>query len=155
VVFVTIVRIFFLVVLNILKILEITQRGQQKTTKNWGTYDGLLVLSNRRALKDYAAVVIIDESVRRRLGKLHMHELVNKLQDEEMNWYLGIIPTATLDDDIIRIVDSYLDTRVLLLTSDKELYERLPGKAVFIKSKGNSNGVRIICNIVKRRITRL
>jgi hypothetical protein len=155
VVFVTIVRIFFLVALNILKILEITQRGQQKTTKNWGTYDGLLVLSNRRALKDYAAVVIIDESVRRRLGKLHMHELVNKLQDEEMNWYLGIIPTATSDDDIIRIVDSYLDTRVLLLTSDKELYERLPGKAVFIKSKGNSNGVRIICNIVKRRITRL
>ena len=154
-VFVTIVRIFFLVVLNILKILEITQRGQQKTTKNWGTYDGLLVLSNRRAFKDYAAVVIIDESVRRRLGKLHMHELVNKLQDEEMNWYLGIIPTATSDDDIIRIVDSYLDTPVLLLTSDKELYERLPGKAVFIKSKGNSNGVRIICNIVKRRITRL
>jgi hypothetical protein len=155
VVFVTIVRIFFLVVLNILKILKITQRGQQKTTKNWGTYDGLLVLSNRRALKDYAAVVIIDESVRRRLGKLHMHELVNKLQDEEMNWYLDIIPTATSDDDIIRIVDSYLDTPVLLLTSDKELYERLPGKAVFIKSKGNSNGVRIICNIVKRRITRL
>jgi rRNA-processing protein FCF1 len=155
VVFVTIVRIFFLVVLNILKILEITQRGQQKTTKNWGTYDGLLVLSNRRALKDYAAVVIIDESVRRRLGKLHMHELVNKLQDEEMNWYLGIIPTATSDDDIIRIVDSYLDTRVLLLTSDKELYERLPGKAVFIKSKGNSNGVRIIYNTVKRRFTRL
>ena len=154
-VFVTIVRIFFLVVLNILKILEITQRGQQKTTKNWGTYDGLLVLSNRRAFKDYAAVVIIDESVRRRLGKLHMHELVNKLQDEEMNWYLDIIPTATSDDDIIRIVDSYLDTPVLLLTSDKELYERLPGKAVFIKSKGNSNGVRIICNIVKRRITRL
>jgi len=155
VVFVTIVRIFFLVVLNILKILKITQRGQQKTTKNWGTYDGLLVLSNRRALKHYAAVVIIDESVRRRLGKLHMHELVNKLQDEEMNWYLDIIPTATSDDDIIRIVDSYLDTPVLLLTSDKELYERLPGKAVFIKSKGNSNGVRIICNIVKRRITRL
>ena len=154
-VFVTIVRIFFLVVLNILKILKITQRGQQKTTKNWGTYDGLLVLSNRRAFKDYAAVVIIDESVRRRLGKLHMHELVNKLQDEEMNWYLDIIPTATSDDDIIRIVDSYLDTPVLLLTSDKELYERLPGKAVFIKSKGNSNGVRIICNIVKRRITRL
>ena len=154
-VFVTIVRIFFLVVLNILKILKITQRGQQKTTKNWGTYDGLLVLSNRRALKHYAAVVIIDESVRRRLGKLHMHELVNKLQDEEMNWYLDIIPTATSDDDIIRIVDSYLDTPVLLLTSDKELYERLPGKAVFIKSKGNSNGVRIICNIVKRRITRL
>jgi predicted RNA-binding protein associated with RNAse of E/G family len=155
VVFVTIVRIFFLVVLNILKILKITQRGQQKTTKNWGTYDGLLVLSNRRALKHCAAVLIIDESVRRRLGKLHMHELVNKLQDEEMNWYLDIIPTATSDDDIIRIVDSYLDTPVLLLTSDKELYERLPGKAVFIKSKGNSNGVRIICNIVKRRITRL
>jgi len=154
VVFVTIVRIFFLVVLNILKILKITQRGQQKTTKNWGTYDGLLVLSNRRALKHYAAVVIIDESVRRRLGKLHMHELVNKLQDEEMNWYLDIIPTATSDDDIIRIVDSYLDTPVLLLTSDKELYERLPGKAVFIKSKGNSNGVRIIYNTVKRRITR-
>ena len=154
-VFVTIVRIFFLVVLNILKILEITQRGQQKTTKNWGTYDGLLVLSNRRAFKDYAAVVIIDESVRRRLGKLHMHELVNKLQDEEMNWYLDIIPTATSDDDIIRIVDSYLDTPVLLLTSDKELYERLPGKAVFIKSKGDSNGVRIIYNTVKRRVTRL
>jgi len=154
VVFVTIVRIFFLVVLNILKILEITQRGQQKTTKNWGTYDGLLVLSNRRALKDCVAVVIIDESIRRRLGKLHMHELVKKLQDEEMNWYLDIIPTATSDDDIIRIVDSYLDTPVLLLTSDKELYERLPGKAVFIKSKGNSNGVRIIYNTVKRRITR-
>jgi hypothetical protein len=113
------------------------------------------VLSNRRALKDCVAVVIIDESIRRRLGKLHMHELVKKLQDEEMNWYLDIIPTATSDDDIIRIVDSYLDIPVLLLTSDKELYERLPGKAVFIKSKGDSNGVRIIYNTVKRRVTRL
>lgn len=84
-----------------------------------------------------------------------MHELVRKLQDDEMNWYIDIIPTASSDDDIIRIVDSYVDIPVLLLTSDKELYERLPGKAVFIKSKGDSNGVRIIYNTVKRRVTRL
>ncbi len=113
------------------------------------------MLSNKRALKDCVALAIIDESVRRRLGKLHMHELVRKLQADKMNWYLDIIPSATSDDDIIRIVDSYLDIPVLLLTSDKELYERLPGKAVFIKSKGDSNGVRIIYNTVKRRFTRL
>jgi hypothetical protein len=113
------------------------------------------VLSNKRALKECVAAAIIDESVRRRLGKLHMHELVRKLQDDEMNWYIDIIPTASSDDDIIRIVDSYVDIPVLLLTSDKELYERLPGKAVFIKSKGDSNGVRIIYNTVKRRVTRL
>jgi hypothetical protein len=155
VVFVTIVWIFFFLDFIKLKILKITQRGQQKTSKNWGTYDSLLVISNRTDSKDYVAVVIIDESTRRRLGKLHMHELVRKLQDDEMNWYIDIIPTASSDDDIIRIVDSYVDIPVLLLTSDKELYERLPGKAVFIKSKGDSNGVRIIYNTVKRRVTRL
>jgi hypothetical protein len=114
----------------------------------------LVVLSNKRALKDCVAVAIIDESVRRRLGKLYMHELVKKFQDE-VNWYIDIVPTASSDNEIIRIVDSYVDIPVLLLTSDKELYERLPGKAVFIKSKGNSNGVRIIYNTVKRRFTRL
>jgi len=130
------------------------QRGAAIISKNWGTCDALVVLSNKRALKDCVAVAIIDESVRRRLGKLHMHELVKKFQDE-VNWYIDIVPTASSDNEIIRIVDSYVDIPVLLLTSDKELYERLHGKAVFIKSKGNSNGVRIICNIVKRRITRL
>jgi hypothetical protein len=113
------------------------------------------VLSNKRALKDCVAVVIIDESVRRRLGKLHMRELVKKLQDEEMDWYIDIVPTACSDDDIIRSVDSYVDIPVLLLTSDKELYETLPGRAVFIKSKGDRNGVRIIFNTLKRRISRL
>jgi len=130
------------------------QRGAAIISKNWGTCDALVVLSNKRALKDCVAVAIIDESVRRRLGKLHMHELVKKFQDE-VNWYIEIVPTASSDNEIIRIVDSYVDIPVLLLTSDKELYERLPGKAVFIKSKGNSNGVRIIYNTVKRRFTRL
>jgi hypothetical protein len=130
------------------------QRGAAIISKNWGTCDALVVLSNKRALKDCVAVAIIDESVRRRLGKLHMHELVKKFQDE-VNWYIDIVPTASSDNEIIRIVDSYVDIPVLLLTSDKELYERLHGKAVFIKSKGNSNGVRIIYNTVKRRFTRL
>jgi hypothetical protein len=53
-----------------------------------------VVLSNKRALKDYVAVAIIDESVRRRLGKLHMHELAKKFQDE-VNWYIDIVPTAS------------------------------------------------------------
>jgi len=130
------------------------QRGAAIISKNWGTCDALVVLSNKRALKDCVAVAIIDESVRRRLGKLHMHELVKKFQDE-VNWYIDIVPTSSSDNEIIRIVDSYVDIPVLLLTSDKELYERLHGKAVFIKSKGNSNGVRIIYNTVKRRFTRL
>ena len=130
------------------------QRGAAIISKNWGTCDALVVLSNKRALKDCVAVAIIDESVRRRLGKLHMHELVKKFQDE-VNWYIDIVPTASSDNEIIRIVDSYVDIPVLLLTSDKELYERLHGKAVFIKSKGNSNGVRIIYNTIKRRFTRL
>ena len=130
------------------------QRGAAIISKNWGTCDALVVLSNKRALKDCVAVAIIDESVRRRLGKLHMHELAKKFQDE-VNWYIDIVPTASSDNEIIRIVDSYVDIPVLLLTSDKELYERLHGKAVFIKSKGNSNGVRIIYNTIKRRFTRL
>ena len=54
----------------------------------------LVVLSNKMALKDCVAVAIIDESVRRRLGKLHMHELVKKFQDE-VNWYIDIVPTAS------------------------------------------------------------
>ena len=56
------------------------------------------MLSNKRAVKECVAVAIIDESVRRRLGRLHMHELVRKLQDDEMNWYIDIIPTASSDD---------------------------------------------------------
>ena len=93
------------------------QRGAAIISKNWGTCDALVVLSNKRALKDCVAVAIIDESVRRRLGKLHMHELVKKFQDE-VNWYIDIVPTASSDNEIIRIVDSYVDIPVLLLTSD-------------------------------------
>jgi hypothetical protein len=59
---ITINRGYFFLDFIKLKILKITQRCHQKTSKNWGTYDSLLVIFNRRDLKECVAVAIIDES---------------------------------------------------------------------------------------------
>ncbi|MGA7368148.1 MAG: hypothetical protein WBX01_03395 [Nitrososphaeraceae archaeon] len=105
----------------------------------------------------FAAVLIIDESIRRGIGKSNMLELLRKLlaMQYPLNCYIDIIPTGSSDLEIIRIVDSYKAIPVFLLTSDKELCDRLLPKAILVKSKGTSNAVRIIFNTIRHRIKRL
>jgi hypothetical protein len=105
----------------------------------------------------FAAVLIIDESIRRGLGKSNMLVLLRKLQAMQypLNCYIDIVPSGISDIEIIRIVGSYKAVPVFLLTSDKELYDKIFPKAILAKSKGSSNAVRIIFNTIRYRIKRL
>ena len=96
------------------------------------------------------AVIVIDESLRLKLGKLHILELVQKLTSPGMNRYVDIIPTDTSDNEVIKVFNSYVNTPTLIVTSDKRLCERLPANSLFIKTKKGSNAVRVI----KHRISR-
>jgi hypothetical protein len=103
-------------------------------------------------LQNSTAVMVIDESVRRKLGKLHILELIKKLTNSEMNYYVDIISTGTSDDGIIKVFNSYVDIPALILTSDKGLYEKLQAHSLFVKAKKASNAVRIITEEIKYRI---
>jgi hypothetical protein len=105
----------------------------------------------------FDAAVIIDESTRRGLGKSNMIMLIHKLQmmQHPLKCYVDIVPTGSSDDEILQIVDSYRAIPVFLLTSDKELSNKLLGKAILVKSKGTSNAVRIIHNTIRYRIKRI
>jgi hypothetical protein len=123
--------------------------------KNWDSYTDLVSSTTAPDLENSTAVIVIDESLRRKLGKFHILELIQKLTSPQMNCYVDIIPTGTSDNDVIKVFNSYVDIPALVLTSDKGLYERLPAHSLFVKSKKGSNALRIIIGEVKYRISRL
>jgi hypothetical protein len=132
---------------------------KKNNIQNWDSYSDLVSSSSLTTgtpdPENSTAVIVIDESVRRKLGKLHILELIKKLTNPEMNYYVDIIPTGTSDNDVIKVFNSYVDIPALVLTSDKGLYERLPAHSLFVKSKKGSNALRIIIGEVKYRISRL
>jgi hypothetical protein len=101
-----------------------------------------------------AAVIVIDESVRRKLGKFHILELIKKITSPEMNCYVDIIPTGSSDNDVVKVFNSYVNIDALILTSDKVLYRRLLGRSLFVKEKGD-NAIRLIIKEIKHRISRV
>jgi len=127
--------------------------------KSWDSYNDLISsITLTKAppdLESSTAVIVIDESVRRKLGKLYISELIKKLTSLEMNCYVDIIPTGTSDNDVIKVFNSYENVPALILTSDKGLYEKLPAHSLFVKAKKGRNAVRIITEEVKHRISRL
>ena len=126
--------------------------------RKWDSYRELsLSLISRTPYDYFAAVLVIDESTRRGLGKSNMLVLLRKLRAMQypLNCYIDIVPTGSSDIEIIRIVGSYKAIPVFLLTSDKELYDKLLPKAILVKSKGTGNAVRIIYNTIRYRIKRL
>jgi hypothetical protein len=134
------------------------EKNEKKNNiQNWDSYNDLLSSTTLTTpdLQNSTAVMVIDESVRRKLGKLHILELIKKLTNPEMNYYVDIIPTGTSDDGIIKVFNSYVDIPALILTSDKGLYEKLPAHSLFVKAKKGSNAVRIITEEIKYRISRL
>ena len=125
--------------------------------RKWDSYRELsLSLISRTPYDYFSAVLVIDESTRRGLGKSNMLMLLRKLQAMQypLNCYIDIVPTGSSDIEIIRIVGSYKAIPVFLLTSDKELYDKLLPKAILVKSKGTGNAVRIIYNTIRYRIKR-
>ena len=72
-----------------------------------------------------------------------------------MNCYVDIIPTGTPDNEVIKVLNSYVDVPALILTSDKCLYGKLPAHSLFVRAKKGSNAIRIITEEVKHRISRL
>ena len=140
---------------------QIRSQGSKDSTqreRKWDSYRELsLLLMSRTPCDWFAAVLIIDESIRRGLGKSNMLVLLRKLQAMQypLNCYIDIVPSGISDIEIIRIVGSYKAIPVFLLTSDKVLYEKLLPKAILVKSKGTSNAARIIYNTIRYRIKRL
>lgn len=141
--------------------LQLPAQGYKDFTyreRKWDSYRELsLSLASRTPYDCFAAVLVIDESTRRGLGKSSMSVLLRKLRAMQypLNCYIDIVPTGSSDIEIIRIVGSYKAIPVFLLTSDKELYNKLLPKAILVKSKGTSNAVRIILNTIRYRIKRL
>jgi hypothetical protein len=126
--------------------------------RKWDSYKELSsTLISRTPYYCFAAVLIIDESTRRGLGKSNMLILLRRLQAMQppQNCYIDIVPTGSSDIEIMRIVSSYKSIPVFLLTSDKGLYAELLPWAILVKSKGTSNAVRIIFNAIRYRIKRL
>ena len=103
--------------------------------------------------EESAAVIVIDESVRRKLGKLRILDLIQNLRSPEMSCYVDIIPTGTSDIDVIKVFKSYVNIPALILTSDKELYMELFGHSVFVKAN-RGNTIRIVTEAIKHRISR-
>ena len=141
--------------------LQLSGEGSKVLThhdRNWDSYKELsLSLMSTTPYDRYGAVLVIDESTRRGLGKSHTLMLLRKLQTMRypLNCYIDIVPSGSSDIEITRIVGSYKAIPVFLLTSDKVLYEKLLPKAILVKSKGTSNAARIIYNTIRYRIKRL
>jgi hypothetical protein len=129
--------------------------GKKNNIKKWDSYNDIASKQTKPILKESAAVIVIDESVRRKLGKSHILELIQNITSPETNCYVDIIPTGTSDIDVIKVFNSYVDIPALILTSDKDLYRRLLGRSLFVKEKKGGNAVRTITKAIKHRISRL
>ena len=134
-------------------------KNEKKNVQNWDSYNDLVssttLTTTSPDLEKSSAVIVIDESVRRKLGKLHILELIQKLVSPEMNCYVDIIPTGTSDNDVIKVFNSYLNNPAIILTSDKGLYGKLPAHSLFVKAKKGSNAIRLITEAIRHRISRL
>ena len=134
-------------------------KKKKNDIQNWDSYTDLLsstTLTGRApAPENSTAVIVIDESLRRKLGKLHILELVKKLTSPEINCYVDIIPTGTSDDEVIKVFNSYVNIPAIIVTSDKGLCKRLPANSLFIKTNKGSNALRVITQAIRHRISRL
>ncbi|MFL6459445.1 MAG: hypothetical protein ACJ71J_00610 [Nitrososphaeraceae archaeon] len=135
------------------------ENKKKNDIQNWDSYTELISSATLTTTppdpENSTAVLVIDESLRRKLGKLHILELIQKLTSPEMNCYVDIIPTGTSDNEVIKVFNSYVNIPALIVTSDKGLYERLPANSLFIKTKKGSNAVRVITQAIRHRISRL
>jgi hypothetical protein len=58
--------------------------------------------------------------------------------------YADIIPTDASDKDVITVFNSYVGITALIMTSDKDLYQKLFGLSLLVKAKKGSDPVRIV-----------
>ena len=126
---------------------------KKKNIQKWDSYNDIVPRLTSSIPEDSAAVIVIDESVRRKLGKLRILDLIQNLTSPEMNCYVDIIPTGTSDIDVIKVFKSYVNIPALILTSDKDLYMELFGRSVFVRAN-RSNAIRIVTEAIKHRISR-
>ena len=129
--------------------------GKKNNFQKWESYNDIASKQTKPNPEESSAVIVIDESVRRKLGKSHILDLIQNITSPEMDCYVDIIPTGTADIDVIKVLDSYVDIPTLILTSDKDLYRKLLGRSLFVKAKKGSNAVRTITKAIKHGISRL
>ncbi|HEY6883677.1 MAG TPA: hypothetical protein VI278_06530 [Nitrososphaeraceae archaeon] len=132
-----------------------TLSSHKGNIQKWDSYNDIASTLTMPTLEESAAVIVIDESVRRKLGKLHILELIQNIAGPEMNCYVDIIPSGTSDNDVIKVFNSYADFPAVILTSDKNLHRELLGRSLFVKAKKGNDAVRIITKAIKHRILRL
>jgi hypothetical protein len=126
---------------------------KKKNIQKWDSYNDIVPRLPSTIPEDSAAVIVIDESVRRKLGKFHILDLIQNLTSPEMNCYVDIIPTGSSDNDVIKVFKSYVDIPAFILTSDKGLYMKLLGRSVFVRAN-RGNAIRIVTEAIKHRISR-
>jgi hypothetical protein len=132
-----------------------TLSSHKGNIQKWDSYNDIASTLTMPTLEESVAVIVIDESVRRKLGKLHILELIQNIAGPEMNCYVDIIPSGTSDNDVIKVFNSYADFPAVILTSDKNLHRELLGRSLFVKAKKGNDAVRIITKAIKHRILRL
>jgi len=121
--------------------------------QKWDSYNDIVYRLTSYIPEDSEAVIVIDESVRRKLGKLHILALIQNLTSPEMDCYIDIIPTGTSDNDVIKVFKSYVNVPAFILTSDKDLHMKLLGHSLFVKANG-AIAIRVITKAIKHRISR-
>lgn len=125
----------------------------KKNIQKWDSYNDIVYRLSSSIPEDNEAVIVIDESVRRKLGKLHILDLIQNLTSPEVNCYVDIIPTGSSDNDVIQVFKSYVNIPAFILTSDKGLYMKLLGRSLFVRSN-RGNAIRLVTEAIKHRISR-
>lgn len=85
-----------------------TSSSHKGNIQKWDSYNNIASTLAIPILEQSTALIVIDESVRRQIGKLHILELIQNITGPEMNCYVDIIPTGTSDNDVIRIIAFHL-----------------------------------------------
>jgi hypothetical protein len=99
------------------------------------SYDDLISTLTRPVLQKITSVVLIDESLRRKLGKWHTLKLIQQITSPSMNCYVDGITKGTPDNDVNNIFYSYVNIPDLILTSDKDLHEELARYSLYAKKE--------------------
>ena len=82
--------------------------SNKKTFKTW-IHIILISTLTRPDLEKVTAVILIDESLRDKLGKLHTLKLIQQITSQSMNCYIDGITKGTPDNDVNNIFYSYVN----------------------------------------------
>ena len=78
--------------------------GKKNNIQKWDSYNDI-ASKQPKPNPEESARNSNNESVRRKLGKSHILDLIQNITSPEMDCYVDIIPTGTADIDVIKVLD--------------------------------------------------